>query len=185
MRNSFSLSFSEYVIFIFVIGMTLQEFLEMLNHKPRISYFFKWWNIVTTVMLTLFLLAALFWVIGFAITGGWSIKKYSLTKFAKNKDGYQLLLLGNSLFSLAIVVSVFHLVDLCQVRSHRARNAQVTAAAIKPIPAGIRIACSSLMIASLLQVIDRLHARFQLLASSLSRFRLCMLCNFDKFEKHG
>lgn len=68
-------------------------------------------------MLTLFLLAALLWIIGFAITGGWSIKEYSLTKFTKNKDGYELLLLGNSLFSLAIVVSVFHLVDLCQVSS--------------------------------------------------------------------
>ena len=117
-QNIFLFHFPEYVIFLIVVGMALQEFLEMLNHKPRISYFFKWWNIVTTVMLTLFLLAALLWIIGFAITGGWSIKDYSLTRFTKNKDGYELLLLGNSLFSLAIVVSVFHLVDLCQVSSY-------------------------------------------------------------------
>ena len=115
-QNIFIFHFPEYVIFLIVISMALQEFLEMLNHKPRISYFFKWWNIVTTVMLTLFLLTALLWIIGFAITGGW------LTRFAKNKDGYELLLLGNSLFSLAIVVSVFHLVDLCQVSSYMAHE---------------------------------------------------------------
>ncbi len=96
--------------------MVVQEFIEMLHHKPRISYFFKWWNIITVIMLTLFLLAALLWLIGFALTGGWSVVDYSLTQFAKRKDGYQLLLLGNSFFSLAIVVSIFHLVDLCQVR---------------------------------------------------------------------
>ena len=110
--------FLEYVIFITVIGMAVQEFHEMLRHQPRMSYFFKWWNIITTVMLILFLLAAFLWILGFAITGGWSVKDQSLNRFVENKDGYQLLLLGNSLFSLAIVVSVFHLVNLCQVRSY-------------------------------------------------------------------
>jgi hypothetical protein len=68
-------------------------------------------------MLTLFLLAALLWIVGFAITGGWSVVDYSLNQFAQTKNGYQLLLLGNSFFSLAIVVSVFYLFDLCQVKS--------------------------------------------------------------------
>jgi hypothetical protein len=67
-------------------------------------------------MLTFYVLAALCWIVGFAITGGWSVVDYSLTQFAESKDGYQFLLLGNSFFSLAIVVSVFHLVDLCQVK---------------------------------------------------------------------
>ena len=73
---------------------------------------------MTTIMLILFLLAAVLWMMGFAITGGWSLQYQSLDRFAQYKDGYELLLLGNSLFSLAIVVSVFHLVDLCQVRSY-------------------------------------------------------------------
>ena len=100
--------------------MTIQEIREMLHHKPRRSYFFKWWNIVTIVMLTLYILGALLWIIGYAVTGGWSIviKDYLLTKSVQITDGYQLLLVGNSIFSLAIVVSVFHLVDLCQVRSY-------------------------------------------------------------------
>ena len=89
----------------------------MLHHKPKTSYFLKWWNIITIIMLTLYILAALCWIVGFAITGGWTVVDYSLTRYAKNKDGYQFLLLGNSFFSLAIVVSVFHLVDLCQVNS--------------------------------------------------------------------
>ena len=109
--------FSEYLIIITVVGMIIQEVKEMFNHKPRISYFFKWWNIVTTIMLTLFVLATLSSIVGFAITGGWSVVNYSLSRFAESKDGYQLLLLGNSFFSLAIVVSIFHLVDMCQVKS--------------------------------------------------------------------
>ena len=104
--------------------MTVQEIREMWHHQPRRAYFFKWWNIVTIVMLTLYILGALLWIIGYAITGGWSIviDDYSLTKFTQPTDGYQLLLLGNSIFSLAIVVSVFHLVDLCQVRSYALLN---------------------------------------------------------------
>jgi hypothetical protein len=96
--------------------MIIQEIKDIFNHKPRISYFLKWWNIVTTIMLTLFVMAALSWIVGFAITGGWSAVNYSLSQFAESKDGYELLLLGNSFFSLAIVVSIFHLIDLCQVK---------------------------------------------------------------------
>lgn len=113
----YKLSFLEYLIFIIVLGMVVQEFNEMLNHRPWYSYFLKWWNIITTIMLLFFVLAALLWLIGYAITGGWSVYDYSLKGLAQNRHGYQLLLLGNSFFSLAIVVSVFHLVDLCQVRN--------------------------------------------------------------------
>ena len=96
--------------------MVVQEVVEMLGHRPRRSYFFKWWNIVTTVMLTLFVVAALLWLAGFAITGDWSVFEFSKDKF-KAKTGHRFLLVGNSFFSLAIVVSVFHLLDLCQVNS--------------------------------------------------------------------
>ena len=104
--------------------MTVEEITEMMHHKPRWSYFFKWMNVVKIVMLTLFLVGAVLWIIGYSITGGWSImiQDTSLTGFAEHKDGYQLLLVGNSIFSLAIVVSVFHLVDLCQVRSYALFN---------------------------------------------------------------
>ena len=96
--------------------MIVQEVGEFLRCRPRVSYFFKWWNVVTAIMLTLFVLAALFWVIGYAITGGWSVVEYSKLQF-EAKTGHRLLLLGNSFFSMAIVVSVFHLIDLCQVNS--------------------------------------------------------------------
>ena len=96
--------------------MFIQEFYEFLGNYPRRSYFFKWWNITITIMLLLFLLAFLFWLIGFAIAGGWSVVEMSQLKI-KTRTGHRLLLLGNSFFSLAIVVSVFHLVDLCQVSS--------------------------------------------------------------------
>jgi hypothetical protein len=99
--------------------MILQEGIEMFHHEQAISYFFKWWNIITAIMLTLFVLAALSWIVGFAVTGGWSVVDYSPVQFDKNKDGYQLLLLGNSFFSLAIVASIFYLFDLCQVKSQQ------------------------------------------------------------------
>ena len=100
--------------------MILQECLEMRRHDRIRNYFFKWWNIIMITMLTLFVMAGLSWIAGFAITGGWSINDYSVRKYAKNKDGYNLLLLGNSFFSVATVFSVIHLIDFCQVR----RNGQ-------------------------------------------------------------
>ncbi|XP_028395064.1 short transient receptor potential channel 5-like [Dendronephthya gigantea] len=117
LRDNHSLTGIEYLIFVFVFGMIFQEFNEMINHRPWYNYFLKWWNIVTSIMLLFFVFAALLWLIGYAITGGWSVYDYSLNKLVQNKQGYQLLLLGNSFFSLAIVISVFHLVDLCQVNS--------------------------------------------------------------------
>ena len=90
-----------------------------MKHDGLLIYMKKWWNITTAIMLALFVLAAILWIVGFAKTGGWSVVNYSPSQFAESKDGYQLLLLGNSFFSVAIVASVFYLFDLCQVRSQR------------------------------------------------------------------
>jgi hypothetical protein len=100
--------------------MIIQEGIKI--YKDGFKYFFNWWNIVTTIMLTLFVLAVLSWIVGFAITGGLSVMNYSLSQFAESKDGYQLLLMGNSFFSMAIVASVFYLFDLCQVKSQRCHH---------------------------------------------------------------
>ena len=98
--------------------MIFQEGIKIMKHGLLI-YMKKWWNFTTAIMLTLFVMAAIFWIEGFAITGGGSVVNYSLSQFAKNKNGYQFLLLGNNFFSMAIVASVFYLFDLCQVRSQR------------------------------------------------------------------
>jgi hypothetical protein len=87
--------------------------------KDRFKYFFNWWNNVTAIMLILFFLATVFWIVGVAITGGWSVVNYFLPQFAESKVGYQLLFWGNSFFSMAIVASVFYLFELCQVKSQQ------------------------------------------------------------------
>jgi hypothetical protein len=102
---------------ITVVAMSVQELIEMLHYKPHISsYFRKWRNINKGIMLLLFLLAGASWVIGSAIIRGWPFLGYSLSPIAREEHGYQFFLRGNSCFSLAIVISVFHLFDLCQVR---------------------------------------------------------------------
>ncbi|XP_046844850.1 uncharacterized protein LOC124438702 [Xenia sp. Carnegie-2017] len=117
LRDNHTPTVIEYIIFLTVIGMVCQEIREMRCHDRQMNYVFKWWNINMIIMLTLFVMAGLSWIAGFAITGGWSIKDYSVRKYAKNKDGYNLLLLGNSFFSVATVFSVIHLIDFCQVNS--------------------------------------------------------------------
>jgi hypothetical protein len=96
--------------------MIFQEGIKMKHGGLK---YIKRWNFTAVIMLALFVLAAILWIAGLAKTGGWSVVKYSLSQFAESKDGYQLLLFGNSFFSVAIVASVFYLLDLCQVRSQR------------------------------------------------------------------
>lgn len=95
----------EYYIFLTVVGMMVEKFDEMLRQKGKINNFFKWWNIITIIMLTFFLMAGLTWIVGYVVKA-----------YGAKKDGYKLLLLGNSFFTVAIVVSVFHFLDFCQVR---------------------------------------------------------------------
>ena len=97
---------TEYLVFIFVLAMAYQETQKMLEHTPRRNYFLKWWKCITIVMLFLFLLSGGLCLLGFAITGRWSVRT------ARN-----MILLGNSCFSIAAVLSVFHLGNLCQVNS--------------------------------------------------------------------
>ena len=87
--------------------------------KDGFKYIFNWWNGVTAIMLTLFVLTGLSWIVGVAITGRLPVVNYSLPQFAESKVGYQLLFVSNSCFSMAIVASVFYLFELCQVKSQR------------------------------------------------------------------
>ena len=102
---------TEYLIYVFVLALTYQEIWRLSSHKPRIRYFYKWWNCLTTVMLSIFLLAAVFWLIGFAATGKWS----STFAILRERIAHRMLLLGSSCFSIASVLSVWHFVNLCQV----------------------------------------------------------------------
>ena len=93
--------------------MIYQEIWRLNSHEPRIRYFYKWWNCLTTAMLFIFFSAAVFWVIGFSTTGKWS----STLAILRERIAHRMLLLGSSCFSIASVLSVWHFGNLCQVNS--------------------------------------------------------------------
>ena len=72
--------------------------------SQKMYYFLKWWNCFTTVMLFIYLFSGVLWLLGFLIVN-------------KDKTGYMLLLVGNSGFSIASILSVFHFGNLCRVNS--------------------------------------------------------------------
>jgi hypothetical protein len=82
--------------------------------EERRSYFLKWWNCVLSAMLLGYFCAGLLWLIGSTAIGGWSavglISSWDIA-------GHNVLLLANSFFSVASVLTVFYLGCLCQVNS--------------------------------------------------------------------
>ena len=90
--------------------MIIQEIWRLINGE---HYFYKWWNWFTAAMLLIFLAAAVFFVMGFAIAGKWS----STFAILRERIAHRMLLLGNSCFSIASVLSVWHFGNLCQVNA--------------------------------------------------------------------
>ena len=82
--------------------MIVQEMLRMFSQK--MYYFLQWWNCFTTVMLAVYVLSGVLWLVGLLIVN-------------TEKTGYVLLLVGNSGFSIASILSVFHFGSLCRVNS--------------------------------------------------------------------
>ena len=103
---------TEYLIFAFVLAMWLQQ--AQMIKKYKLGYFRKWWNAVLIAMLIGFMLSAVFWIIGSSTVGGWAA-----TNFISGVDlaGHKILLMGNGLFSISSVISVFYLGSLWQVNS--------------------------------------------------------------------
>ena len=104
--------FTEYLIYAYILTMIVKQFYHY--HKEKRNYFNKWWNIVLVFMLSGFLLAGFFWVVAKIAIGGWSA-----ANLISSLDiaGHTILLLGNSSFSIASVISVMYLGSLAQVNS--------------------------------------------------------------------
>ena len=94
----------EYLTYIFILALTYQEIWRFSKGE---CYFYKWWNWFMAAMLFIFFLAAVFCIMGFAISGKWS----------RERVAHSMLLLGSSCFSIASVLSVWHFGNLCQVNS--------------------------------------------------------------------
>ena len=98
---------TEYLIFVFVLGMCVQQAPMMWKEKSR--YFRKWWNCVLTAMLAGFLISGLFFMVGLTANGGSSTSK--LMSSSLGITARRILLIGNSFYS------IFSVIFFCQVNS--------------------------------------------------------------------
>jgi len=103
---------------LWVLGLTFEEAKEFYR-QGRERYFAQWWNFVTILMLLFFYLAGIFWLLG---SSALSVDDdtYSLKYVVRNitrDSAFRFLLLSNSFFSVAFLVSFFHLSNSFQVNS--------------------------------------------------------------------
>jgi magnesium-transporting ATPase (P-type) len=100
-----------------VIGLILEEIKE-LYRQGRQRYFSQWWNIVTIVMLIMFVLAGLLWMIGYSTMVGKTAPHFG-TIFGRvsHQAAFKILLLSSSLYAMAFLLSFLHISNALQVSS--------------------------------------------------------------------
>ncbi|XP_048590642.1 short transient receptor potential channel 5 isoform X2 [Nematostella vectensis] len=104
----------EWAIFAWVIGLFCQEVRELYLQGVR-CFIQQWWNVTGMLMVTLFLMSITLRVIAYGITGHWEV----LNAIASTSPSswYELTLLSNSFFSIAMVLSFIRLSGAFQVNS--------------------------------------------------------------------
>ena len=95
-------SLLDFVILAFVVGLLVQEALAVIR-EGFFVYISKWWNVVDSVIIFLFVLSFLQWV---------SVYGYFGKKWKPEKSGF---IIADVIFSSAIVISFFHLTHIFQV----------------------------------------------------------------------
>ena len=75
----------------------------------------QWWNLVSLLMVTVFVLSYCFQLIAYGLVGSWAV----LDRFRKfvPSFGYQPILIANSLYTVGIVLSFFHISSAFQVNA--------------------------------------------------------------------
>lgn len=104
----------EWIVFIWVVGLAVQE-LKMLCIQGFNLYLRQWWNLVSLLMVTVFVLSYFFQIIAYGLVGSWAV----LDKFRKfvPSFGYQPILIANSLYTVGMVLSFFHISSAFQVNA--------------------------------------------------------------------
>lgn len=87
----------------YVAGLLLQEVQEAYRQGLFI-YFSKWWNVVDTFIVFLFLLAYTLWFSAWGFYGDWKPEK-------------KLFMVADGIYASATVLSFFHLANIFQVSS--------------------------------------------------------------------
>ncbi|KAK3700087.1 hypothetical protein QZH41_015042 [Actinostola sp. cb2023] len=112
------------LISLWVIGMIFEEVKEYVRQGGQ-RYFSQWWNIVTIVMLALFVLAGLLWFMGHnAIHASHAVSHSFHNEYLTDVFGqisqewaFKFLLLSNTFYSMAFILSFLHISNTLQVNS--------------------------------------------------------------------
>ncbi|XP_015764521.1 PREDICTED: short transient receptor potential channel 4-like isoform X2 [Acropora digitifera] len=98
------LEWIDWVVLAFVVGLLIQEFLAAIR-EGFFFYLSKWWNIVDSVIISLFMLSLVLWVSAYFHFGN---------EWKPEKDAF---IAADVIFSSAIIISFFHLTHIFQVDS--------------------------------------------------------------------
>ena len=102
-----------------MIGITVQEVKQAL-HQGKERYFSEWWHLAVIPMIACYIVAAVLWIVGYAFiasdSGEWTVHVRQLLG-STSLAPYHLLLLSNSFYSFALVLTFFEASHVLQVNS--------------------------------------------------------------------
>ena len=91
-----------------MLGITVQEIKHALQQKGQ--YFLAWWHLAVVPMIVCYIIAAVLWIVGYAFvasdSGSWTVDVRQLM-VSNSLASYHLLLLSNSFYSFAVVLTFF------------------------------------------------------------------------------
>ena len=91
-----------------MVGITVQEIKHALQQKRQ--YFLAWWHLAVVPMIVCYIIAAVLWIVGYAFiasdSGSWTVDVRQLMG-STSLAPYHLLLLSNSFYSFAVVLTFF------------------------------------------------------------------------------
>ena len=115
----FQTFFSAIVIGIWVIGITVQEIKHALQ-QGKGRYFLAWWHLAVIPMIICYIIAAVLWIVGYVFiasdSGSWTVHVRQLVG-STSLAPYHLLLLSNSFYSFAVVLTFFEASHVLLVNS--------------------------------------------------------------------
>ena len=103
------------IIAVWVIGITVQEIKHVLQQGKE-RYLLAWWHLAVIPMIMCYIISAVLWIVGYVFiaseSGSWTVLLGS-TSLAP----YHLLLLSNSFYSFAVVLTFFEASHVLLVNS--------------------------------------------------------------------
>ena len=107
------------LIGLWVVGITIQE-VKQARHQGMERYLAEWWHLAVIPMIAFYILAAVLYIVGYAFiasdSGEWTVHVRHLLG-STSVGPYRLLLLSNSFYSFALVLTFFEASHFLQVNS--------------------------------------------------------------------